>query len=131
VPNALSRTYRRIDTQLGIMIAAGFTPEAAARAYHLLSTYTRGCLMNERMATRDGQPATRRRSRTPSMGADLSWLPHLKSAAPYWNFTFATDEDVTFGLQMIITGLRESLADSHRIEPPVTHVSTRHRPRKR
>jgi TetR/AcrR family tetracycline transcriptional repressor len=114
VPDALSRTYRRIDTQLGTMIAAGFTPEAAARSYHLLSTYTRGCLLNERKAAHDGQLVTRPKSRATSMGVDLSWLPHLQAAAPYWSFTFATDEDFTFGLQTIITGLRTTLADTQR-----------------
>jgi TetR/AcrR family transcriptional regulator, tetracycline repressor protein len=111
VPDALSRTYRRIDTQLGTMIAAGFTPEAAARTYHLLSTYTRGCLLNERKAAHDGGWPTRAKDPADSMGADLSWLPHLEAAAPYWSFTFATDHDFAFGLQTIILGLQQALAE--------------------
>jgi TetR/AcrR family tetracycline transcriptional repressor len=106
--DALADNYRRIDTQLGLLVAAGFTPEAAARTYHLMSTYTRGCLLNERQA------ATAARTRPtsddgPAMGVDLTWLPNLEAAAPYWTFSFASTKDFEYGLDVLIGGLQAAL----------------------
>jgi len=44
---ALDLSYLRIDAQLDVLLRAGFSPEQARYAYHLLSTYTRGCLISE------------------------------------------------------------------------------------
>ena len=104
--DALRLSYERIDEQLGVLMKAGFSPESAARAYHALSTYVRGCLLNEHMWARDGsQQAARSDERQ-----DLSDLPYMRAAAPYWSPTFATDEDFERGLAIIIEGLRSELA---------------------
>jgi TetR/AcrR family tetracycline transcriptional repressor len=71
---AVELHYQRIDSQLARLIDAGFTPEQAARAYHALSTYTRGCLLNERSAaTLHGEDY----ERPGAMAADPERLPAL------------------------------------------------------
>jgi AcrR family transcriptional regulator len=108
VSDALADNYRRIDTQLGLLVAAGFTPEEAARTYHLMSTYTRGCLLNERQAAtaERAQPTS---AEPTAMGVDLTWLPNLEAAAPYWTFSFASTKDFEYGLDILIGGLQAAL----------------------
>lgn len=96
--------YRRIDAQLTALMSAGLSPEQAARAYHTLSTYTRGCLLNERSAEQvlagEQLPAIH----------ELSNLAALQRAAPHWNVSFGTDDDFIFGLDTIIAGLSHAVA---------------------
>jgi AcrR family transcriptional regulator len=103
-PEVRRQHYRRIDGQLRVLMEAGLSPEQAARGYHTLSTYTRGCLLNERSAEQelDGEqlPAIR----------ELAHLPSLERAAPYWNVSFATNDDFDAGLDMIIDGLSPAVA---------------------
>jgi AcrR family transcriptional regulator len=105
--DALRLSYERIDEQLGVLMEAGFSPESAARAYHALSTYVRGCLLNERTWEMDGAQEAAERA---DGGRGLSEFPHMRAAAPYWSPTFATDEDFERGLAIIIEGLRSELA---------------------
>ena len=105
VPDAVALSYRRIDAQLAVLIDAGFSPEAAARAYHLLSTYCRGCLLNERASTTSGRSAALNDRSLTSLGADLDELPAMRAVAPYWTFTFSTSADYEAGLSTIIAGL--------------------------
>lgn len=101
---AVDLHFRRIDRQLAVLIAAGFSPEQAARAYHALSTYTRGCLLNERSAATPGGDSLDHRM-PGTLVANPADLPALHAAAPYWNASFATDEDFRAGLETLLDGL--------------------------
>jgi TetR/AcrR family transcriptional regulator, tetracycline repressor protein len=108
-PAAAVGHQRRMDGQVGVLLDAGFTPQQAARAYHALSTYTRGCLLNERsVATEhgavgaDGHAGLQR-------SFDRTTLPALYRTRKYWNATFATDEDFAAGLDLMLTGLEAQL----------------------
>ena len=108
-PAAVLGHQRRMDGQVGVLLAAGFTPQQAARAYHALSTYTRGCLLNERSVAAeqgaigaDGHAGLHRTF-------DRATLPALYRTRRYWNATFATDEDFAAGLDLLLTGLEAQL----------------------
>jgi AcrR family transcriptional regulator len=102
---ALDSSYVRIDAQLGILLHAGFSPEQAGYAYHLLSNYTRGCLMSERQFGRTSPPAEA--AETVVLPGDLGPYPNLKTvSACNWSYTFASDADFEHGLSIIIEGLR-------------------------
>ena len=111
---ALDLSYLRIDAQLGVLLRAGFSPEQTGYAYHLLSTYTRGCLTSERQFLQagggtgpDGDSAE---SAAGGMADELDRYPSLRRvAARTWSYTFATDADFHHGLDVIIAGLRVSL----------------------
>ena len=106
---ALDLSYGRIDAQLGVLLAAGFSPEQAGYAYHLLSTYTRGCLISERQLLQAGG----HESRTPETGAAGLPLPGGFARYPSlsrvvsrnWSYSFATDADFRAGLEVVIAGL--------------------------
>jgi hypothetical protein len=108
---AVDLHYRRIDDQLAVMIAAGFNPEQASRAYHLLSTYTRGGLLNERSASTSAGVSLDDLVTQAHVGKRRD-LPSLAAAAPYWSASFATDEDFAAGLNTILAGLSAELAAS-------------------
>lgn len=109
--DAVDLHYRRIDDQLAVLMAAGFDPEHASRAYHLLSTFTRGGLLNERSASTSAGVSLDDLATRAHVGR-RSDLPSLAAAAPYWNASFATDEDFTAGLNTILAGLSVELAAS-------------------
>ena len=107
---ALDSSYLRIDAQLGVLLRAGFTPEQSGYAYHLLSTYTRGCLVSEYQfagslgAAAPGEPLEATAATLPG---DLGQFPNLsKVVAHSWSYTFATDADYSNGLSIIVQGLR-------------------------
>lgn len=101
--------FRRIDSQLAVLLAAGFSAEQAARAYHTLSTYTRGCLLNERSArVTSGGSLDERLPQV--LVDDPSALPALAQASAYWSASFATDEDFAVGLETLIDGLAHALS---------------------
>jgi hypothetical protein len=113
---ALAISYVRIDAQLGVLLAAGFSPEQAGYAYHLLSTYTRGCLISERQflqaggeegqAGAAGEPDLR-------MPGGTDRYPSLsRVASRNWSYSFATDADFRAGLDVIIAGLAAWLPPS-------------------
>jgi AcrR family transcriptional regulator len=106
---AVDLSYQRIDAQLDVLLRAGFSPEQVGYAYHLLSTYTRGCLISERQfvqaagrqeAGDDGESAARVTSR-------MDRYPSLREVVTSnWSYSFATDADFSTGLAVIIAGLR-------------------------
>ena len=108
-PAAVRLSYERIDGQLDLLMGAGFSPEDAARAYHTLSTYCRGCLLNERASLRAGPPDHTEPRGSHRVGADLTGLDAMQRAAPYWTFTFSTSQDYAAGLHTIIAGLERQL----------------------
>jgi AcrR family transcriptional regulator len=106
---AVNLHFRRIDRQLSVLMSAGFSPEQAARAYHTLSTYTRGCLLNERAAaTPTGDSLDNHMP--DNLVANPANLPALHAAAPYWNASFASEEDFQAGLETVLDGLEHQLA---------------------
>lgn len=113
---ALNSSYARIDAQLGVLLDAGFSLEQAGYAYHLLSNYTRGCLLSERQfalfsgAAERGEPIDDRPVTLPGKLADY---PHLRAVSGrQWSYTFATDADFDQGLTVIIEGLEAGLPAS-------------------
>jgi AcrR family transcriptional regulator len=112
---ALDFSYERIDAQLEVLLRAGFTPEQAGYAYHLLSTYTRGCLVSEHQFARALMPDREQESEVSvlSLPGDLDRFPSLQQAAAHgWSYTFATDADFSNGLTVIVAGLRSWLPAS-------------------
>jgi TetR/AcrR family tetracycline transcriptional repressor len=110
---ALDLSYLRIDAQLDVLLHAGFSPEQAGYAYHLLSTYTRGCLLSERQFLSAGgaaQPDDWAAGNAVPMPGRLDRYPSLgQVAARTWSYTFATDADFRSGIDVIIAGLRAGL----------------------
>ena len=110
---ALDLSYLRIDAQLDVLLRAGFSPEQAGYAYHLLSTYTRGCLTSERQFLQAGGgvgPDEGGGESAVRMPGGLDRYPSLgQVAARNWSYTFATDEDFHSGIDVIIAGLRAGL----------------------
>jgi TetR/AcrR family tetracycline transcriptional repressor len=109
---AIDLSFRRIDTQLEVLLRAGFSAEQAGYAYHLLSTYTRGCLISEYQFTRSG--ASREADMHVSaahLPGDLTPYPSLsRVVAHHWSYSFATDADFEHGLSVILAGLRAALS---------------------
>jgi AcrR family transcriptional regulator len=109
---ALDSSYERIDAQLDVLLRAGFTPEQAGYAYHLLSTYTRGCLVSEHQFARALGPDRdeEMEGSAVNLPGDLDPFPSLRQVAAHgWSYTFATDADFGNGLSVIIAGLRSWL----------------------
>jgi AcrR family transcriptional regulator len=108
---AIDLSYRRIDAQLAVLLDAGFSPEQAGYAYHLLSTYTRGCLISEYQYAGGGSADARedqvREAELP--GASDRYPSLRRVVSRHWSYTFATDADFDSGLSVIIAGLRSSL----------------------
>jgi TetR/AcrR family tetracycline transcriptional repressor len=110
---ALDLSYLRIDAQLDVLLRAGFSPEQAGYAYHLLSTYTRGCLTSDRQFLQAGGGEERDDGGAGSavrMPGGLDRFPSLSRVADRnWSYTFATDADFLHGIDVIIAGLRVAL----------------------
>jgi TetR/AcrR family tetracycline transcriptional repressor len=107
---ALDLSLQRIDMQIGVLLAAGFTEVQAGYAYHLLSTYTRGCLISEYQFGGAGADGA-----APAAGHELlrdpDAFPNLRRVvARNWSYTFATDADFDHGLEVILGGLQAWLA---------------------
>jgi AcrR family transcriptional regulator len=109
---ALDLSYERIDAQLKVLLEAGFSAEQAGYAYHLLSTYTRGCLISERQfadSARGFRSADGTTHRLPGLAGKYPSLDRAVTSG--WSYTFATDADFSNGLTVIIAGLRAWLPD--------------------
>ena len=102
----------RLNKEVSILLAAGFEPETAARAYQAMSVYTSGTVQKVRMAELGGSDPNRK------MFADLdasttaaidAKYPGLGQTQDYWNSTYSTWTDFNFGLNTILDGLRTHL----------------------
>jgi len=108
---ALDLSFRRIDAQLEVLLAAGFTAEDAGYAYHLLSTYTRGCLISEYQLAEEGRSADGMVT-SEQLPGGLDRYPSLRRVvARHWSHSFATDDDFAHGLSVIVAGLRTRLPE--------------------
>jgi len=105
-PEALASSYQRIDAQLADLLRAGFSPEQAGYAYHLLSNYTRGCLLSERQFRQHPGGTLSAQDRPATLPGDMGRYAALEVvAARNWSYTFASDDDFEQGLSIIIRGL--------------------------
>jgi AcrR family transcriptional regulator len=84
---SVSSTWDRIEGLIRALVTAGFDTETATQAYFMLSVYTRGCLIVERMI--DGPPS-------------VLMPPPLPSRE-------SLDADFEFGLLNAVTGLSAKL----------------------
>jgi AcrR family transcriptional regulator len=116
-PAAVQQHFARIDGQIAVLLAAGFTAEQAARAYHVLSTFTRGCLLNERTAEL-ALSANVDASVPNDLDAGAGRYPALHEVRTYWNATFATDADFGAGVDLVLNGLVTQLAAAAPTVPP-------------
>jgi AcrR family transcriptional regulator len=105
-------TWDRLEGLLAALCAAGFSTEVATEAYFMLSVYTRGCLMIERMI----ETSPRRHGSTSLEGvlqADVTSrqrFPILLAQAKGNDFSMVSDVDFEFGLENAVAGLRARLA---------------------
>jgi TetR/AcrR family tetracycline transcriptional repressor len=105
---AIDLSYRRIDAQLEVLLHAGFSGEQAGYAYHLLSTYTRGCLISEYQLAAGGLGRSVDVQITAEeLPGDLHRYPSLSTVvARHWSLSFASDADFAQGLSVIVAGLQ-------------------------
>ncbi|HVV29248.1 MAG TPA: TetR/AcrR family transcriptional regulator [Mycobacteriales bacterium] len=104
---AVRRHHDRIDRAMAPLLAAGMSPDRAARAYYVLSTFVHGSLSNER----NGRRALHRASAghgDPAPGP-TDGLPALAATWPYWNWPQTSDADFDAGLATILAGLGAEL----------------------
>ncbi len=102
----------RLNKEVGILLAAGFEPEVAARAYQAMSVYTSGTVQKVRMAELGGADPNRKMF----VGLDGDTQQTIETnysgiaaTQDYWNSTYSTWNDFNFGLNTILDGLRTHL----------------------
>ncbi len=102
----------RLNKEVAILLAAGFEPEVAARAYQAMSVYTSGTVQKVRQAELGGADPNRKMFiETDSVTEALidEKFPELRETHDYWNSTYSTWTDFNFGLNTILDGLRARL----------------------
>jgi len=102
----------RLNQEVGILMDAGFTPEAATRGYQAMSVYTTGTVQKIRQMSMRGANPNRKMfpvDDDAAMQAIGSEYPNLAATSLYWHQTYSTDIDYEFGLNIIIEGLRRLL----------------------
>jgi AcrR family transcriptional regulator len=109
-PRTMAEYLGILDRELGVLMDAGFSPEAAMRAYMTLSVYTRGCVLNERLFELAGLGDQDLRLPPVLPGLIGTEYPAMAKASEFWSRTFATDDDFEAGLSSIIDGFRARLA---------------------
>jgi AcrR family transcriptional regulator len=108
-PQATRLHLTRMNRELTVLIDAGFSPEAALRAYATLAGFTRGTIQTARTFAANTRP-----DEDPDVLAlhlDWSSLATLRDVAPYWTPALATDADFVFGVTAIVAGLRSILLE--------------------
>ncbi|MDO8731492.1 MAG: TetR/AcrR family transcriptional regulator [Actinomycetota bacterium] len=99
----------RLNSEVGILMDTGLSPQDATRGYQAMSTYTTGTVQKIRQV--------RLRGENPNLKMfpidDLAMMsvigteyPNLGITSEYWHRTYSTDVDYEFGLNLIIDGLR-------------------------
>ena len=104
----------RLNKEVGILLAAGFEPEIAARAYQAMSVYTSGTVQKVRMAELGGSDPNRKMfaglDEQTQQAIEINYSA-LGATQDYWNSTYSTWNDFNFGLNTILDGLRMYLPD--------------------
>jgi AcrR family transcriptional regulator len=97
---------KRMNHEIGNLVAAGFSSRAAWAAYAMLSTYTRGCVRNERLTSERllliPEDSVLQRLGWPR---DISAYKYLLKVRAIASPSMASDEDFQFGLDIAIAGL--------------------------
>jgi TetR/AcrR family tetracycline transcriptional repressor len=105
-PNALAGR----ETALGILLASGFPPEAAARAYTVVGHYIIGFASQLGAHGASGQ-SRKQEIREFYRSLDPARFSATLASAPYLPSSLI--EEFRFGLQLIVTGLEQHLAEHH------------------
>ncbi|MCU1533391.1 MAG: TetR family transcriptional regulator [Arthrobacter sp.] len=116
-PDATLVAAQRIDQVLGVLVRAGFTPDAAMYAYSALSVFVRGHLFLERRWVASERPdltAQSAFSNTPGLSV-------INGLSRSHTMSMTSDDDFEFGLENSIRGLR-LLLDEEADEPCVARV---------
>ena len=99
----------RLNREVGILMAAGLSPEAATRGYQAMSVYTTGTVQKIRQLSLRGESPNEKmfRINDPEVMRVIGvQYPNLAITGPYWHRTYSADVDYEFGLNSIIEGLR-------------------------
>lgn len=115
-PEASRIAAQRIDTVLGVLVQAGFTPDAAMFAYSALSVFSRGHLFLERSWAASGRPEM-----APEALGNTAGLTVLTTMAQQHTMSMTSDEDFEFGLENSVRGLK-LLLDEQSDEPCVARA---------
>jgi AcrR family transcriptional regulator len=100
-------SLRNVEAGVGILVAAGFEPEEAVKAFRLLVTYTFGFALFNMPRSAPGEREAAR--------AALGSLPpeeyaRLRETAGPFSGAMAGDDTFAYGLERILDGLEASLA---------------------
>lgn len=98
------------ETALGILLASGFPPEAAARAFTAVGHYIIGFAGQ---LGRHGAPGQSGKQEILEFyrSLDPAHFPATLASAPY--LPNSLDDEFRFGLQLIVNGLEKHLTDHH------------------
>ena len=102
----------RLNSEVGILMDAGFSPEAATRGYQAMSVYTTGTVQKIRQVHLRGENPNLKMFpiEDPAvMSALATDYPNLVTTSDYWHRTYSTDVDYEFGLNCIIDGMKTLL----------------------
>jgi AcrR family transcriptional regulator len=106
-PSARHRAAR-IGHEVAVLRGAGFSEEAARRAYAALAVFTRGSILNERLYLLAGRPSDVVVDPESDFVIDWDAVPRLLASAPHWTHSLASDADFAYGLRAIVEGLAET-----------------------
>jgi len=106
---ALHSYFERLEREIAVLVDAGFTIDAAARAYAVLSIYARGCLINERLFADSGQERNSAEYNAALGQIDFAGMPYLAKVHGVWDPEVAMEGEFEHGLGLIIEGLRSML----------------------
>jgi len=99
----------RLNREVGILMDAGLSPEAATRGYQAMSVYTTGTVQKIRQLSLRGESANEKmfRINDPDVMRVIGvQYPNLAITGRFWHRTYSADVDYEFGLNSIIDGLR-------------------------
>lgn len=102
----------RMDREVGVLLAAGFTPELATHAYQAMSVYTTGSVQKVRLSQLRGTPPEAKMFPIDDPGAMeqiAERYPDLHVTAHYWHASYSTEVDYQAGLDLLLSGLRAHL----------------------
>jgi hypothetical protein len=107
-----------MDAGLGLLLGAGFTPQAAASGYQAVLFYALGFAALEApfASTRDGGVADQLRTQTALAGLPESDYPNIAATAAHLYGPDLT-EQFDHGLRLLLAGLRASGPDSRDDRP--------------
>lgn len=106
----LSSANRVREIGLQLCCSAGFDPQDAARAYFALTSYTIGVALGRAQRGSDPGPEAERQQRLSFESLSADAYPTTVALAPHLA-TVNSDAQFQFGLDRLLKGLREDLAE--------------------